>query len=300
MSGSVEFVDSKGWVDGDGNVVESVTTRSTVETRSRQMSDATSREDPDSTSSSGSSSSSSDEGSLDPDQDDGPDLESEPEGTADGTNVVRTIAVPRFAEADVDTSKLDSPRPKSSGSSRSLTIKIPPVTPAPGKLHPLEALYKRPNRDGGSAPSVSEARPFSFGLGSDDMEDEDDTAQRRGSQPPMTPFTRQDFEQRNTRSAAPTPDTAHPSRSFKFWGDGEEEDIAEESEEDEAADSKADDAAAAEDGDEATASQPGTDDFQKWFWENRGGLNRSWKKRRKVAAKEKRYRENRSKTERAA
>jgi hypothetical protein len=37
-----------------------------------------------------------------------------------------------------------------------------------------------------------------------------------------------------------------------------------------------------------------TSDFQKWFWEHRGDLNRSWKKRRKTTAKEKRYRENRA------
>lgn len=40
-----------------------------------------------------------------------------------------------------------------------------------------------------------------------------------------------------------------------------------------------------------------TSDFQKWFWENRGEVNRGWKKRRKVVSKEKRQRENRKRGE---
>jgi hypothetical protein len=41
-------------------------------------------------------------------------------------------------------------------------------------------------------------------------------------------------------------------------------------------------------------------DFQKWFYEHRGETNRAWKKRRKVAAKETRQRENRKRADRAA
>jgi hypothetical protein len=34
-------------------------------------------------------------------------------------------------------------------------------------------------------------------------------------------------------------------------------------------------------------------EFQKWFWENRGNVNRAWKKRKRTVAKDKRQRESR-------
>jgi hypothetical protein len=105
---------------------------------------------------------------------------------------------------------------------------------------------------------------------------------------------------RGVRSAAPTPDTAHPSHRFIPWDpeddirDQNDDELADEnSEEDEpAAPNSA--AAHGEDKDARTTS-----DFQKWFWENRGELNRSWKRRRKLAGKEKRYRENKARMARA-
>ena len=43
--------------------------------------------------------------------------------------------------------------------------------------------------------------------------------------------TQEDFEWRRVRSAAPTPDTAHPNKTFKLWPrDEKEDDIAEEDE----------------------------------------------------------------------
>jgi hypothetical protein len=118
----------------------------------------------------------------------------------------------------------------------------------------------------------------------------------------MTPFTRQDLELRGVRSAAPTPDTAHPSRRFTPWerendkgGHDDEEPADEDSEEDEDELASTNSVTApGDEGDEKPAS-----DFQKWFWENRGDLNRSWKKRRKTAGKEKRYRENKARMARA-
>ncbi|KAF4469698.1 hypothetical protein FALBO_3406 [Fusarium albosuccineum] len=45
---------------------------------------------------------------------------------------------------------------------------------------------------------------------------------------------------------------------------------------------------------EAAPPPQSSSDFQAWFWDNRRELNRSWMKRRKTAAKEKRHRENKA------
>jgi len=127
--------------------------------------------------------------------------------------------------------------------------------------------------------------------------DEDDHTESN-SRPfePMTPFTKRDLQSRGLRSAAPTPDTAMPTRAT-FWNDTSDKEM--------------------EDGDDAlenpdsqipytpsrVTSVPGSQqakkaeesDFAKWFWENRGENNRAWKRRRRDAAKEKRQRENRRK-----
>ena len=312
----LEFVDGKGWVDADGNVVQAVKTRPAPKAPAPKKQPAAAKkaaadeeeeeEDDDATSSSGTSSESEEEENS--------DAESDKQTEVTTTHIVdaeKQSAKSISASAENDASTLDSPRPKSSGSGRSLTIKIPPpVTPVPGKIHPLEALYKRRKPEGGEAAAEgdSDAKNFSFfggenGGGGDGEEEQEDSLVVPGSQrPPMTPFTREDFEWRNIRSAAPTPDTAHPNRTFKLWPrEGEEEDdIAEEDE-----DGDAEMADAAQVGDSAKADgeeeagQPEDGDFQKWFWEHRGDLNRSWKKRRKTAAKEKRYRENKSRAERA-
>ncbi|KAM0816844.1 putative RRM domain-containing protein [Seiridium cardinale] len=191
--------------------------------------------------------------------------------------------------------KNDSSRPKSSSSATSLTIKIPPITPAPTQVHPLEALYKRP---AGADADATNGGGFSFFGNEDDIEDDDTNPAPSGSQVPMTPFSRQDYDFRNLRSAAPTPDTAHPSRSYNLWSRSAtgEDTLEEEGEEQEAGD----DVVMAE----ATASKAAdkaasNSEFQNWFWEHRGDLNRSWKKRRKTASKEKRNRENRARAARA-
>lgn len=244
--GEVEFVDGKGWVDEDGNVVEAVKTRAPA-------------------------------------------------------SIAKAGAAPSIL-------KKNSRRPSSSHSAKGLSIKIPPATPGGLTVHPLEALYKRSRQSDGAPPqdTAAEAQPFSF-FGNVDVEED---GAEVTSHIPLTPFSRQDFETRGIRSAAPTPDTAHPSRMAKFWPDAGADDIEEEDEEDDEDREVADgmDTEMRDDEEENGAHAPGseagegaesTSDFQKWFWEHRGDLNRSWKKRRKTAAKEKRYRENRARAERA-
>ncbi|TLS27107.1 hypothetical protein PpBr36_05094 [Pyricularia pennisetigena] len=319
-----EYVEGTGWVDQDGNVVEAVrSTRSTAKPRNEKSlsadtssaaeGDAQAERKPtpaepdaeDTTSSSGSDTS-SDEASDEESEEEEASNEMPPpkKPRPDSISIPETPS-PRKDEALSAVPKTQSPRPKSASSVMSLTIKIPsatPVTPGKASVHPLEALYKRPKPDDKEAAAVSEEKAgFTF-FGGEDFDDQDmeDEGNNGSLQPPMTPFTRQDWEHRNIRSAAPTPDTAHHNRSFKFWPPpGEEYDIAEDEEEDGDDDEADDNNASTSEAATASGEKAPTSDFQKWFWENRGDLNRSWKKRRKLAGKEKRYRENRSRASRA-
>ncbi|KAI0544747.1 hypothetical protein F4679DRAFT_563666 [Xylaria curta] len=297
------FEDGVGWVDSTGKVVEPVKLRRRPEgipapapPKPQKIVPAAQEEedDDDETSSSGSSSSDDeDDASSSDSESDNPDKQE----VTSATPKALKIETPALSSPSALTGP-GSARPKSSGSITSLSIKIPPTTPAAKKVHPLEALYKRP-QGGESSPNAG----FSFFGNEDGMEEDEDSMAAPTSQAPMTPFTKQEFEFRNIRSAAPTPDTAHPSRSFNFWANSaddeeEEEDELEDVEEEEPEDGDVDMA----DGGEQKKSQSQTSnasDFQKQFWESRGDLNRAWRKRRKSAAKEKRYRDNRARAERA-
>ncbi|KXX80826.1 hypothetical protein MMYC01_201884 [Madurella mycetomatis] len=287
----LHFVDGEGWVDEGGNVIEAVKTMRPSPGRSENQHQGIAQEESDSGVTS----------------DDASDGTSEPESPSAASNdrlAARAAKLEPTSSPSVP--KSESARPKSSGSIRSLAIKIPPTTPnEPKVVHPLEALYKRPKQpDGGAAETTPETRGFSFfANGDEDSAGENVDAELdgdSGTQLPMTPFTRQDFELRGIRSAAPTPDTAHPNRRFKPWEDDEEAEQQDDeypasgdSEDEEPNLSSTAATQAAEDNDKPAS------DFQKWFWENRGDLNRSWRKRRKLAGKEKRYRENRARMARA-
>ncbi|KAI8961356.1 hypothetical protein F5Y11DRAFT_348637 [Daldinia sp. FL1419] len=312
-SGAVTFKDGIGWVDEHGAVVEPVLSKRQRADSSKLTAEAR-PENPvvkdDTTSSSGLSSSDSDD-SGDSNGSDESDIEAS-NGAVDSPDEDEEQAEPqtqpmklkldaRVSTSPVSILKTGSARPKSSGSTTSLTIKIPPATPASAKVHPLEALYKRP-QGGSAAPGQAsgEAQPFSFFDEDNDDIDEDEGGVAPVSQAPMTPFTKQDFEFRNLRSAAPTPDTAHPSRTFNPWpGQDSADDIAEDDEEQEQEENNENSGASGRanpvDGDDQTPIS----DFQRQFWESRGDLNRSWRKRRKAVSKEKRYRENRARAERA-
>lgn len=301
----LEFVEGKGWVDEAGVVVEPVKARPV--TRSRAPIFKKKVPVPESSSS----------GTDESDEEDASDAESTSASPLPNANGKGKAA--QTKDSTPSSPQSDTARPKSSGSPKNLSIRIPPATPAKdGNVHPLEALYKRPApADGTTAaaePEQPSEKPFSFFANDDDDASASDgeAASAEEQDVPktqqalmMTPFTRRDIETRGIRSAAPTPDTAHPSRRFKPWdenGDDVAEDGEDEDEEmvvggEESPSGKAVRSAAgvvvAGEGGEATS------DFQKWFWENRGEINRSWKKRRKQAGKEKRYRENKARVARA-
>lgn len=146
------------------------------------------------------------------------------------------------------------------------------------KIHPLESLFKRPKTAASKTtqkPNLEVSTSFTF------FDPDKDEESNTGFLAPQTPFTQQDYRQRRQRSAAPTPDTAAPGRTFgdiwptemqKSKGDDEKLEM------NLPAQGKAS---------EATSES----EFSKWFWENRGENNRSWKRRRREAAKERRHKE---------
>ncbi|KAH8902201.1 hypothetical protein BR93DRAFT_854812, partial [Coniochaeta sp. PMI_546] len=311
--GDIEFVDGKGWVDAEGNVVEAVKTRpapskakaTTVPAEDDIKPQPKRQEDlmdivdsPAGSTHSSEAGSDSEEAGDDETESEARKPDIEPAGK-DSASVRETSQSPNPISTPTSILKRESARPTSSSSAKGLSIKIPPPPATPGNptVHPLEALYKRPSQAAGAhtQDAAPESEPFSF-FGNGDMEEDTSTVT---TQVPLTPFSRQDFESRGIRSAAPTPDTAHPSRMAKFWPLGGADDIEEEVEEDDDEDDNNAGVDVEETGKAADQGADSTSDFQKWFWEHRGDLNRSWKKRRKTAAKEKRYRENRARAERA-
>lgn len=305
------FVNGQGWVDEKGAVVEGVkTTRPTAFPR---MLVERPNASPKLVTEDDTSSNSSD----DTPSDDESDIEVD---TSSSKRPRPDLKHTSLGEEKKSVSS-DIVRPKSSSSVRSLTINIPPVTPSSGDVHPLEALYRRHNQDEiAASQGAATSEPFTFGNLGDDVGDDGNAApggldggvavenespcRKLGSQPPMTPFTKQDLDWRNVRSAAPTPDTAHPSRVSKLWFPGEGDDALGDLEEDNEEDGSDTQGAppghrSGDDQNPDGASNSAPADFQKIFWERRAELNRSWKKRRRMSAKEKRYRANKARADKA-
>jgi hypothetical protein len=295
---AIEFVQGKGWVDEDGNVVE-VVKEKVVPAAAPKRKEAVQKkeivqeeedDEEDDTSSSGTSSEDDDSESAESEEEAVQDVDGGSDGTPSDDSSDQ-----EEQEQSLLSARKDDARPASSSSSKSLTIKIPPATPSASEheVHPLEALYKRakPEADAAQTPA-QESQPFSFFGGDPESNDDDVQEEPAASAMPMTPYSRQDFEWRNVRSAAPTPDTAHPSRMKNFWasqeGDADIDDAPEvEDEEDD------------EEEGAPAQGQAGSGDFQTWFWENRRDLNKSWMTRKKSAAKEKRHRENKARASKA-
>jgi hypothetical protein len=317
--GVVEFVEGKGWVDEDGNVVEIVKMRKApakveskpvvkeAESSADEEVESNNNAEDDSTSDDSSSDENSEhetrkssipvskvgEDSSDESSSEDTSSEEEEEDHQVPSSSKATKAIQSSDESSEDESSSESEdepeepqsaitsRPQSS-SGPGLTIKIPDSmtsTPISSSVHPLEALYKRKSDE---QPKAGPSFSF-FG----DNEEEDIGAETH-LQVPLTPFTQRDFEYRGIRSAAPTPDTAHPNKRF-VWPTNNDDD---EEDEEEAS------SPIREPKGKEKEAEPESD-FQKWFWENRGNVNRAWKKRRKVVAKEQRQRENRKRQDRA-
>ena len=189
----------------------------------------------------------------------------------------------------------------------------------PKEVHPLEALFKRPGPATSSetpkntTPSKPRPAPIDtsfsfFGSGGGDADDDDvdmdgSEAGNAAAKPPVTPHTKQDLEWRSLRSAAPTPDTAAIGRKFSFPFANEDLDEDEDEDKDmDVGDGQGEEAQnASEEAGQWSLRRSAKGDgkgkeesaFRKWFFENRGDLNRGWKKRRREERKVKRQRENR-------
>jgi hypothetical protein len=307
--GVAEYVEGKGWVDASGNIVEAPIAKPKKEA-SRKI------QKPPSSSESSVSSKVDEESDTEDSTEDTRMTPTEVAGqvqaeasstsssgtSSDEEDEVNDDVSSSSESAEEESSKIDEdnddsrplPSPKTP---ISLKIDIPKIE-SPTKpesvptVHPLEALFKR-RRPNLETPKIPEAVPsFSFF----DADGEDDQENDVVDSIPMTPFTKQDFALRGLRSAAPTPDTAFPGKTYTVWptNNSSKEDSAD-----------VDGDATPTQKHKAKEVDPQKDlagapvsDFQKWFYEHRGENNRAWKRRRKLAAKEKRHRENKKRSER--
>jgi len=306
-----DFVEGKGWIDEDGNVIEAppkekrpakkLVPQVAVITKGAKRDRASSSVASDETSSSGSSSASED----DSDKSEAEDTAVPPEpahltstGKVHDENILRSNSVNGSEDESDATSSSGSSSSSDSDEETNLpTVNVPSPQATSTEVHPLEALFKKPkiaSLDTPRKPNLEVKTSFSF-FGSEDKSDEQTSRLM-----PQTPFTQHDLQYRSIRSAAPTPDTAAPNKTVfgNLWG--REDDIEESGEDGEGvgADTPLADEAAAKAGE--TDGKPAESEFSKWFWEHRGETNRAWKKRKREAAKEKRQQDNKRKGKGAA
>ena len=308
---AAEYIEGKGWVDEDGNIVEPEPKRRKSKSRPEKKAESPKKEimrtrsrrssrleapavqitspikDPtltavatDETSSSGTSSSN---GESDSASSQNPPPSS---GKAQSSRQKNRKGGPRIGgddEVDLNrVERLSITRSSATPPSQSLPPTSAPTVP---EVHPLEALFKRPNTAASHTPkkpNLEVSTSFSF------FESEADGGEGQGLLVPQTPFTQQDIRQRRQRSAAPTPDTAAPGKTFGNMWEGTS-DISEDEDDVKppAGPSKQGKSATPEIKEEKSES-----DFSKWFWEHRGENNRAWKRRRREAVKEKRQKDN--------
>jgi hypothetical protein len=189
-----------------------------------------------------------------------------------------------FSSGSVSGSEGDielEPEPATADTAHADQVKDTSETDLPSAaVHPLEALFKRPDR---AASQTNRKRPLEIKTTFNFFEPDEEQAM------PQTPFTARDLQTRGLRSAAPTPDTAVPTRRFFADSVSPSDETGNE--------------------DEANLQMPsggtvlreefkhkeGESEFAQWFWEHRGENNRAWKKRRREALKDKRQKENRQK-----
>lgn len=214
-----EYIDEQGWVDEDGNTVEpEPPTRRTRSASSKGKKLRSNNERTERVSSvmekTGDVSSM---GIMSPEATVGRELDDET--SSSGTS----------SSSENDSESDESPKP-SSGSAENRNLEENEIrspidddvtsqtqaisisnTPAP-EVHPLEALFKRPKTAASSTPkkpTLELSTSFSFFGDSRNGE-----AENPAFLMPQTPFTQQDFRARRQRSAAPTPDTAAPGKTF--------------------------------------------------------------------------------------
>jgi hypothetical protein len=248
------FVEGKGWVEEDGNVIDDVVTKpkmtsilkhhspkvvecklnpAVIGNENFRISKLTTKTDSadslveSNTGSNSTSSVSSLSGFSNDDSDDSGISDSESASDASDAEGRDMQNEATEAETTANTNKNAVP-----GSN--LTIRIPGTEPSlesESEIHPLEAVFKR--RKALFSPGAP-AESSTFTFFEPDEAEEAEEVEAPSLIPPLTPFTARDMRQRNMRSPAPTPDTAAPWRKTSFpWSneaheeEGKVEDIPE-------------------------------------------------------------------------
>ncbi|KAI9766410.1 MAG: hypothetical protein M1840_006516 [Geoglossum simile] len=243
-----EFVEGKGWVDDEGNVIEAI--KKVKKSKDGERGDPGIDDSSQTTDSNLVVEMDSDTQGIGRDSEGSESAESDDSissGDGDGDS---TCSTPGIDEAAGSSRGEDSApqkhyllperptisQPTSAGSVPSLSLSIPTTTTSPvstvsgvpslsiqiptntprKELHPLEAVFKHPSTMDMPVvkPSVEPTTPFTF-FGPDA---EDDYPPNSAVQ---TPFSRRDTYHRGIRSAAPTPDTAAPWKRLPIlWPNG--------------------------------------------------------------------------------
>ncbi len=310
-----EYIEGKGWMDEDGKIVEAEprTRRTRVNTeeagkettksmprRSRRSSklevplveviapkpQKVKRETIDDETSSSGTSSESESGSEVENPADAPPTPQPTRVSARKTQVKSNgLGISAIGDGDVEVDRVERLSITRSSATPPPVPEIQPKSaPSTNEVHPLEALFKRPNNAASHTPKKPNLEvSTSFNFFDPNVEE----GESQTLVVPQTPFTQQDIRQRRQRSAAPTPDTAAPGKTFgDIWaGTSDVSDADEDDEQEDATTGKTE--ASTDSKDEKPESE-----FSKWFWEHRGETNRAWKRRRREAAKEKRQKDN--------
>ncbi|KAI9881251.1 MAG: hypothetical protein M1830_005537 [Pleopsidium flavum] len=282
-----EFIDGKGWVDEEGDLIEDVL--KVKGNRRKIIAEQAAVDATENAQHSASNHTSTGDSERRPKRSIGTEIAEQ--SVNDSTSSTGT-------SSDSDLSEENHDNVRSARADENLADNTSSTLPPEDivkDVHPLEAIFKRPKPKPSNVmpkPSLKVSTSFNFF----DPDAEDDAP--GPSVVPQTPFTRQDFQQRRQRSAAPTPDTAAPGKTFsRVWPEADEEpDYGPSADWDDADDAPFTTPLGEKNTgtplDEAEAAEIPQSDFAKWFWEHRGETNRAWKKRRREAGKEKRHREN--------
>lgn len=308
-----EYIDGKGWVDEDGNTVES-------EPSTRRIRSASGKGKISQQSDGSDEIALSAEGGME----EMPSLQPITTGTEEQNHETSSSEVSSGSENESEGDEYSNPSSESDEDQNSKesdknspmdddanspiqAISVSHTPPAP-EVHPLEALFKRPKAAASSTPkkpTLELSTSFTFFDESPNGEPEENPVFLM----PQTPFTQQDFRARRQRSAAPTPDTAAPGKTFgDVWNGGNPSDESDDNDDDDKDEKKEGNLEPksprtqsespsperrAEPESTAGANAPETE-FQKWFWEHRGENNRAWKRRKREAAREKRKEDNKN------
>lgn len=306
-----EYVDGKGWVDAEGNVLEAESTaqKEKRERKERRRAEKAAKAELEAQQAAAESEKKQKKRKAKA------EVAKEPTPSAsEASSPEPSSPEPSEDEDESSASEAESESPASEDETASKPSAEDANIEAPKPIHPLEALYKRPLL----SPLDTTPKPAktggSFSFFAAENENDSDIEQdrdepTRSQTEPQTAFNEADLEWRGSRSAAPTPDTAAIGKRFTFSMRDEEEDDEDDVDipvhngvqsglgiSGEEAFKARSNKVHGDGGEKEQAKEES--EFAKWFFEKRGENNKKWKERRREAMKMKRKRENRRLTRR--